>query len=121
MRHPDQDPFEASLGAARDRLRTLVHPHGETSVWGVDSFAVLPVHAGLADLQGGEQIGHRMRCLRGIRLSRGSGFCLAIADRDALLTAPGMLRNQRHCILANGAPCNVPRTTENCASRSDMS
>ena len=112
---------EGSFDAARNWFPTSAQPDVHTASWGVNSFAVLSVRAGSGNPQDGEQIGHRIPGLRGLKSSRVTGIRLAVADRGVTLTALGLLRDWRYDSVANGEGRDAPPVTKNCTTLSDMS
>ena len=109
-------PIEASLDVARNRFATLAQTDCQTSVWGANSSAVLPVHVGSANPQVGEQSGHCMPTPRVAKSPKGPGLWSAVACQGAMLASPGVSRGERCEIVADGQPRNLPLFTMSCAT-----
>ena len=65
------------------------HPGDKSRVWGVNSFAALPVFGGKFDEEGAQQCGYRAPAASCKEKGAHSGFWLAVVDPDAVVTAPG--------------------------------
>ena len=111
---------EASLDVARNLFTTLAQTDCQTSVWGANSPAVAPIHVGSANPQVSEQSGHCMPAPRVAKSPKGPGIWLTVACQGATLAAPGVSRDERCEIVADGQRRNLPRFMKNCATFPDI-
>ena len=76
-------------------LASFVRLDKQTPVWGVNSFASCPIHAGEADHSAGKQMGLHIPVLSGLEFVLVLGLWLSVADQDVALTAPGAPPKER--------------------------
>ena len=75
------------------------------------------MHLGPDDPQAGAQTGHRMPVLKGLASVLDSGFCLAVADREAVATAPDASREEQYQVFVDGKARFAPRVSKIASGR----
>ena len=70
-----------------------VQPDDESRVWGVNSFAALPMFGRAFSEEAAQQSGFRMPAASFQEKGNHSGLWLAAADPDATVTAPGTVEH----------------------------
>ena len=88
--------FDAIVDAAafeRQHALLPVQPGDESRVWGVDSFAALPMSGRAFSEEAVQQSGFRLPAASFQEKGNHSGLRLAVVDPDATVTAPGTVEH----------------------------
>ena len=80
-----------------ERLRGVIpfQPDDRSHVWGVNSFAALPMFGGMFCEDVAQQRGYRMPVAYRQETGARSGLCVAAVDPDATVTAPAVASYER--------------------------